>query len=277
MHKATITVALAAASLLALSACKQQSAANDVAPAQTRSAGDINGTWKADLDSVQFDQKPDEFLLQAGQYTCKSCVPQVTVPADGAFHPITTPSADSLAVKVIDDHNVTRTAKKGGRQTGETKLMVSADGNTLTGSFTDTSMEGAPAGKGEFTETRAGPAPAGAHAISGQWKPTKLANFNAEALTFTYNVEGDMLHMKSGTGQSFDAKFDGPPVKINGDLAGTMASVKRTADGGFEETDRRDGKVVGVYNFSIDANGKGHGRFENKEDGSKVTFTATKQ
>ncbi len=277
MHKATIIAALAAASLLALSACKQQPAANEAAPAQTASAGDINGTWKADLDSVQFDQKPDEFLLQAGQYTCKSCVPQVTVPADGAFHPIKTPAADSLAVNVVDDHNVTRIAKKGGRQIGETKMTVSADGNTLTGSFTDTSMAGAPAGKGEYTETRVGPAPAGAHAISGQWKPAKLANFNAEALTFTYNVEGDMLHMKSGTGQSFDAKFGGPSVKINGDPAGTMASVKRAADGGFEETDSRDGKVVGVYNFSVDANGKGHGRFENREDGSKVTFTATKQ
>lgn len=275
MHKATITAALAAASLLALSACKQQPAANEAAPAQTASAGDINGTWKADLDSVQFDQKPDEFLLQAGQYTCKSCVPQVTVPADGAFHPITTPSADSLAVKVVDDHNVTRTAKKGGRQIGETKMTVSADGNTLTGSFTDTSVEGAPAGKGEFTETRVGAAPAGAHPISGQWKPAKLSNFNAEALTFTYNVEGDTLHMKSGTGQSFDAKFDGPAVPIKGDLGGTTASVKKT-DSGFEETDSRDGKVVGVYNFSVDANGKGHGHFENKEDGSKVTFTATK-
>lgn len=279
MHKATITAALAAASLLTLTACnKQPGAANESAPAGTAaaSADAINGTWKADLDSVRFDQKPDEFLLQAGQYTCKSCVPQVTVAADGAFHPITTPAADSLAVKVVDDHNVTRTARKAGRQVGETKMTVSADGNTLTGSFTDTSVEGAPAGKGEYTETRVGPAPAGAHGISGQWKPAKLANFNAEALTFTYNLEGDTLHMKSGTGQSFDAKFGGPAVKINGDLAGTMASVKRTANGGFEETDSRDGKVVGVYTFSVDANGKGHGTFENKEDGSKITFTATK-
>ena len=48
------------------------------------------------MNSVQFDQKPDEMLLQAGQYSCKSCVPAVTVPADGAFHPITTPYADSI-------------------------------------------------------------------------------------------------------------------------------------------------------------------------------------
>jgi hypothetical protein len=276
----TITAALAAASLLALAGCKQtttggnEAAENASAPA---SAAAIDGTWKADVDSVQFDQKPDEYLLQAGQYSCKSCVPSVTVAADGAFHPISTPYADSLAVKVVDDHNIVRTSKKSGRQVGETKVTVSADGNTLTGSFTDTSSPNGPAGKGTFVETRVGPAPAGAHAVSGQWKPSKLQDFNAEALTFTFKTEGDTVHMSSGTGQSYDAKFDGPDVPIKNDIAGTTASVKKTGDSSFQEIDKRGGKVVGVFDFSVSADGKGHGSYENKEDGSKVTYTATKQ
>ena len=61
-------------------------------------------------------------------------------------------------------------------------MSVSADGNTLTGSFNDTSVENAPPSKGEYTETRLSPAPAGAHAVSGQWKTTEVANFNAEAI-----------------------------------------------------------------------------------------------
>lgn len=280
MHKA-ITTALAAASLLALAACQQTTtggneagnAAAGNALATAASAG-IDGTWKADVNSVQFDQKPDELLLQAGQYSCKTCVPPVTVSADGAFHPITAPYADSMSVKVIDDHHVVRASKKGGKQVGETKMSVSPDGNTLTGSFTDTS--GSNTGTGTFVETRVGPAPAGAHAISGQWKPTKLQDFNTAALTFTYKVDGDTLHSSSGTGQSFDAKFGGPDVPIKGDNAGTTASVKKTGDNSFEETDKRDGKVVGVFNFSVDANGVGHGVYENKEDGSKVTYTATR-
>jgi hypothetical protein len=273
MHK-TITVALAAASLLALAACKQTTTGgNEAGNAVAASAG-IDGTWKADVDSVQFDQKPDEMLLQAGQYSCKSCVPPVTVPADGAFHPITTPYADSMSVKVVDDHNVVRTSKKGGKQMGQTKVSVSQDGNTLTGSFTDTS--GSNTATGTFVETRVGPAPSGAHAISGQWKPSKLQDFNTAALTFTYKVEGDTLHSSSGTGQSFDAKFGGPDVPIKGDNAGTTASVKKTGDNSFAETDKRGGRVVGVFNFSVDANGVGHGAYENKEDGSKVTYTATR-
>jgi hypothetical protein len=281
MHKSIMT-ALVAASIIALGACNKQAGSNE-ASAETNAAtpgvgGDlISGTWKADVDSVVFDQKPDEMLLTGGQYSCKSCVPTYTVAADGGFHPVNLPYADSMAVKVVDDHSIVRTSKKGGKQTGEVKIAISADGNTLTGNFVDTSNPSGPAGKGTFVETRVGAAPAGAHAISGQWKPSKLQDFNSEALTFTYRLDGNILHMNSGTGQSYDASLDGTDVPIKGDIGGTTASVKKTGDDSFEETDKRDGKVVGVFNFSVDADGKGHGVFENKEDGSKVTYTATKQ
>lgn len=275
MHKTTMA-ALGAVSILALAGCKQAATGNEAGgnAAAATSGSPIDGTWKADISSVQFDQKPDEMLLQGGQYSCKSCVPSFTVAADGAFHPVSLPYTDSMAVKVVDDHNVTRTSKKGGKQVGETKLSVSPDGNTLTGAFTDTS--GTQTATGTFVETRVGPAPAGAHAISGQWKPSKLQDFNAAALTFTFKVDGDTLHNSSGTGQSFDAKFGGPDVPIKGDNAGTTAAVKKTGDNSFEETDKRAGKVVGVFNFSVDANGVAHGVYENKEDGSKITYTATR-
>lgn len=280
----TFTAALAAASLIALAGCKQttvagnEAAANESANAAApAAAGSIDGTWKADIDSVQVSQKPDEYLLQGGQYSCKSCVPSFTVAADGAFHPVSLPYADSYAVKVVDDHNIVRTQKKGGRQVGETKVTVSADGNTLTGSFNDTSVANAPPSKGEYTETRVGPAPAGAHAISGQWKTSKLANFNAEQLTTTYKLDGDTLHMSSPSGYSYDAKLAGPDVPIKGDIAGTTASVKKLADGSYQETDKRDGKVVGVATFLAAGDGKLHIVSEDKLAGSKFTYTATKQ
>lgn len=280
----TLTAAFAAASLIALASCKQttvagnEAAANESANAAApAAAGSIDGTWKADIDSVQITQKPDEYLLQGGQYSCKSCVPSFTVAADGAFHPVSLPYADSYAVKVVDDHNIVRTQKKGGRQVGENKLTVSADGNTLTGSFNDTSVANAPPSKGEYTETRVGPAPAGAHAISGQWKTSKLANFNAEQLTTTYKLDGDTLHMSSPSGYSYDAKLDGPDVPIKGDIAGTTASVKKLADGSYQETDKRDGKVVGVATFLAASDGKLHVVSEDKLAGSKFTYTATKE
>ena len=95
----TRMAALAAASLLALSACKQTTNADNTA------ANKIDGTWKADLSSVQIDQKPDELLLKAGQFSCPTCTPPLTVAADGAMHPVTgRPYADMMSVKADDDH-----------------------------------------------------------------------------------------------------------------------------------------------------------------------------
>ena len=212
-----ITAALAAATLLAIAGCRQTNVggneASENASASAAAAGSVDGTWKADIDSVKFDQKPDEYLLAGGQIP-GILLPTYTVAADGAFHAVSLPYADNISVKVVDDHNVVRTAKKGGRQIGETKMGVSADGNTLTGSFTDTSVENAPPGKGEYTETRVGPSPAGAHVVSGQWKPEKLSNFNPESLTIALKVEGDTFHFSSPSGYSYDAQIGGGDVPI---------------------------------------------------------------
>ena len=278
MHK-SITAALAAVSIIALGACNKQPASNEAAANGNASApaaaGDINGTWKADIDSVQFDQKPDEYLLQAGQYSCKSCVPTYTVAADGAFHPVKLPYADELSVKVVDDHSIQRTAKKDGRQVGDTKMTISADGNTMTGEFNDTSVPNAPPGHGQFTETRVGPAPAGAHAVSGQWKPGKLSNVNPESLTIAIKIDGDMFHFSSPSGYSYDATIGGGDVPIKGDLAKTTAAVAKSGDS-YVETDTRDGKVVGTTTFSVGSDGKLHVVGEDKLSGSKTTWTATK-
>ena len=283
MHK-TVTVAMAAASLLALSACKQtmtgSNESGNVAGgnASATAAGEgMNGTWKADLSTVQIKQKPDQMLLEDGQFSCPTCTPPLTLAADGAFHPVTRPYADSMSIKVDDDHTVTRTAKKGGTVTNTGKYTVSGGGKTLTIDFTDSSTPNAPPTKGSFTETRVAAAPAGAHAISGSWKPDKYSNINDEALTVTYNVSGDTLHMSSPSGQSYDAKLDGSDTPIKGDTAGTTASVKKVGDNSYEETDKRGGKVVSVITFTVGADGKLHVTSVNKRNDSTMTYLANRQ
>lgn len=273
--------ALAATSLFALAGCKQTATNGNGAngssnAAASTSATSIDGTWKADISSVQFDTKPDEMLLQGGTFTCKSCTPAYSVPADGAFHPVSLPYADSDAVKVDDAHSITETSKKAGKQVSESTLTASADGNTLTIKFTDTSTPGS-AAKGEVTETRVGPAPAGAHAISGQWKPTKLSNFNDAALTFTLNVNGDTYRSSSPDGTSFEAKIGGGDVPVKGDIAGTTVSVTKLGDNSYKVTRKRNGKVVGDTTYTVGADGKMSGIGHNAESGSTMKWTATKQ
>jgi hypothetical protein len=281
MHK-TIMVALTAASLLALSACKQATTGNAAenassnagAPAAT-GADAFNGTWKTDVSSIKMDTKPDQYLLKAGQFSCPTCTPPIAIAADGAFHPVSRPYADQMSVKVDDDHNVTRTNQKGGKTTYQQKFTVSPDGNTLTIAFNDTS--GSKPVTGSFTESRAAPAPSGSHAISGSWKPEKLSNMSDEGLLITFNADSDMLHMSTPSGVGYDAKLDGTETPLKGDIGGTTVSVKKLADGSYQETDKRGGKVVDVVTMTVGPDGKLAFKDENKQNGSTTSSVANKQ
>lgn len=282
--RTTLTAALAAASLLALAGCKQMNTASNSTTTTTENSstttaasGNIDGTWKADVTSAKWDQKPDEYLLQGGKYDCKTCTPPWSASADGTFHPVTgQPYFDQASIKVVDDKTVERAAKLKGRDVSSTTMKVSADGNTLGIDFKDMSIANAPPTSGHFEETRVGTAPAGAHAISGSWKPSKAENINAEALTVTFKSDADMLHMSSPSGTSYDAKLDGTDTPIKGDPAGTTASVKKLADGSYEETDKRGGKAVSVTTYTLGADGKLTTVSESKLDGSKFSYSASK-
>ena len=276
--KRTMMAALAACSILALAGCKQSGGANDQNAAAAAGGASIDGTWKADLSTVQMDSKPDQLLLKDGKYSCSTCTPPLALDADGAFHPVTGRSyADSIAVKVDDDHSITRTDKKDGRVTSEDKYSVSSDGNTLTIDFTDSSTPNVAPVKGSFVETRAGPAPAGAHAVSGSWKPSKYNNVSDEALTVTYKLDGDTLHMTTPAGQSFDAKLDGSDAPVKGDIGGTTVSVQKGSDGAFTITEKRAGKVQSVATLSPGSDGKLSVSSENKQNGSTMKYVADKQ
>ncbi|HEV2595926.1 MAG TPA: hypothetical protein VGU01_12060 [Sphingomicrobium sp.] len=282
------TAAFAAIAVLALAGCKQATTggnstatttttSTDNASATATAGSGINGTWKADVASAKWDQKPDQFLLQNGTYSCKTCTPPWSVQADGAFHPVTGhPYYDEVAIKVVDDKTVQQSTKLKGRDTGGSTIKVSADGNTLGIDFNDKTIANAPPSTGHVDESRVAAGPAGAHAISGAWKPSKAQNINIESLTITLKADPDMLHMSSPGGTSYDAKLDGTDTPIKGDPAGTMASVKKLSDNSYEETDKRAGKVVSVTTFTVGADGKLTGVSENKLDGSKFSWTANK-
>jgi len=283
--KKTATAALAAASLIALVSCRQttvggNAAGNAVASenASAAAGATIDGTWKTDVSTIKTERKPDQFLLQGGQFSCPTCVPPLTVAADGNFHPVTgRPYADHISIKVDDDHNVTRVGQKNGKTTSTVKYSVSADGNTLTANFTDSSTPGAKPVTGSLTGTRVGPAPAGAHLISGSWKLSGPKSMSDEGLTATFREENGMLHMSTASGQSYDAKLDGSDTPIKGDIGGTTASVKKLGDNVYEETDKRGGKVVDVMTMTIGADGKMSVKDESKVMGAVTTYTATKQ
>ena len=170
MMKSVMAV-LSGVSILALGACqKSGSTTNETTNTTTTttaasSQSGIDGTWKADVTTAKWDQKPDEYLLQNGKYDCKSCTPPLSVPADGAFHKVTGhPYYDETSVKVVDDKTLQQASKLKGRDTGGATMKVSADGKTLGIDWNDKTVANAPPSTGHVDETRVAAGPAGAHA-----------------------------------------------------------------------------------------------------------------
>ena len=240
----------------------------------------LNGTWKIDMSKVEFPKKPDVFLLQNGMYECKSCNPAYKIKADGTDQAVTGhPYVDTIAIKVDNDHQITETDKKGGKVVGNSTVTASADGKTVTYSFKDSSnTNGGPPviGKGQAVLVMKGPP--GSHAISGSWRTTKMESLSDNAIVWSYKVNGDTITMTNPTGQTYTAKLDGTDAPMKGDPGTTSVSVKMLGKDTFEETDKRQGKVIGVFKMTLAADGKSaKASFEDKLQNRTTEFNAMKQ
>jgi hypothetical protein len=249
-----------------------------VMPVLAMGQSPFEGTWKFDMSTVQFPTKPDVFLLQNGMYECKTCTPPIKIKADGTDQKVTgDPYSDSMSVKVIDDNNVESMSKKDGKVVGTAKNAVSSDGDTLTVNWT---YSGNPSGgtqTGSYTEKRVAKGPAGANLLSGSWR-TEKADASADALTFTYKVNGDELTMTDPTGDSYVAKLGGPDAPYKGDPGITSASVRMLGKDTLEETRKRDGKVIGILKTTVSADGKtAKCVYEDKLHGTTTKADALKQ
>lgn len=227
------------------------------APATAQTAPSFTGTWKGDPASAKLPTKPDVFELKNGRFSCSSCVPAVSVKADG------TPQAasghdywDHIAVKATDPRTISYTYYRKGKVTSESTDTVSADGNTLTSSWRSNDNAKGIQQSGTGTETRVAPAAAGAHAASGSWKQAAIEAISESNLLITLKDNGEGLMLSLPSGESYDAKFGGAAVPIVGDPAGTTAKVRRVNATTIEETDMRGGKVVYVYLMTLAPDGK---------------------
>jgi len=216
----------------------------------------FDGTWKLDVNSIQFDPKANVYLLQSGMYDCQTCVPPIKIKADGTDQKVIgDPYNDRMSFKVIDEHNAETTSKKDGKIVGTSKYVVSADGNTLTTDWTYSGNPNSGTQTGHYTEKRVGMAPSGAHLISGSWQfQTQNASENTD-LIWTYKVSGNEMAMTSRGGQSYTAKLDGTDAQFKGDPGTTSVSARMIGKNKYEETLKRDGKVITVNTSTISDDG----------------------
>jgi opacity protein-like surface antigen len=240
----------------------------------------FDGTWKIDINKADFGKKPDVFLLKDGMYSCKTCVPAYTVKADGNDQAVSGhPYYDSVAIKVVSDHEIQETDKKGGKTVGTSTSKVSADGNTVMFSFVDSSnTNGGPPVTGKGEAVRVAPGPAGSSALSGSWRTSKIEGLSDNATLTKYMVMGGELMMSSPTGQTYTAKLDGTEAPMKGDPGVTSVSVKMMGKNMLEETDKRNGKVIGVFKMTIQPDGKtANASYDDRLMNRTSTFVMMKQ
>jgi hypothetical protein len=240
----------------------------------------FDGTWKMDMNKVDFPKKPDVFLLQNGTYACKTCTPPYEIKADGTDQSVTGhPYFDTVAIKVVSDHEIEETDKKNGSVVVTSTSTVSSDGNTVMFTFTDSSnTNGGPPVTGKGEAIRVAKGPTGSDAVSGSWRTTKIEGLSDNATVWTYKVSGDEITMTNPTGQSYTAKLNGTDAPMKGDPGITSVSVKMMGKNTLEETDKRDGKVIGVFKITVASDGKtARASYDDKLQNRTTSLSAMKQ
>jgi hypothetical protein len=241
----------------------------------------FDGTWKVDMNKVDFPKKPDVFLLQGGRYACKTCTPPYEVQADGTDQAISgNPYVDTVAIKLVGDHAIEETDKKNGKVVATSTANLSPDGNTMTFTFSDNSnTNGGPPVTGKGEATRVAKGPAGSNPISGSWRTTKMESLSDNATAVTYKVSGNEITMTNPTGQTYTAKLDGTDAPMKGDPGITSVSLKLIGKNTLEETDKRDGKVIGVWRITVAPDAKtAKASYEDKQQNRTTDFpNITKQ
>jgi hypothetical protein len=236
----------------------------------------FDGTWKFNLTGAKYSEKPETFGIKNGSYTCDTCIPKISVKADGTDQKV--PGAkgyDTLAVKAVDDKTTQFTRKQAGKVVSESTDTVSADGKTLSFKFKNYPPQGEPV-TGGGSMTRVGVAPAGASASSGSWKMQKLDNISDNGMMVTFKGSADGLMMSSPTGESYDAKFDGKDYPVKSDRSGGTISLKKLSDSSIQETYKQDGKPVAVNEMTVAGNTM---KLTTKDPrrGTTESYTANKQ
>jgi hypothetical protein len=226
-------------------------------PAGAMAQSAFDGTWKVDLGKLELPKKPDAYVLQNGMYECKTCAPAYKVKADGSDQKVSgNPYADMVAVKVVDDHTMMQTSKKGGKVVSTFTFKVAADGKTASFEFNDSSDSNAAPVTGKGSAMRIAAGPAGSHVMSGSWRTTSYENVSDNGLSFTYKMSGDSLSMTTPTGQSYTAKTNGAEAQYKGDPGITSVSIMAMGKNTLQETDKRNGKIIGTSTMTVSADGK---------------------
>jgi hypothetical protein len=245
-------------------------------PAASFAASAFDGSWTFSAQHIQLSKKPIVLVLNNGEFSCKTCLISRPIKADGTDQKIKgDPNFDSAAITVVDANTVTETHKLDGKTVNTVKWVVAADGKSIVRD--DTDQYGSDPTFYVERYTRIADAPAGAHAVSGSWRASKMISASGPGVVVKYGMTDDGFTMSSN-GQSYSAKFDDKTYPVKGDPTKTMVNLKKVSDTEVIETDSQKGMVVEVEDMTVSADGKTIHVVDTQTHGNRVArydFTKT--
>lgn len=219
-------------------------------------AGPFTGTWVAELDS-QSGLGQDVYLVSNGIYSCTSCSPPRTYPADGHMHGIHgDPDVISESVTIAGPRTiVTRIVEPA--MTRTTTMTVAVDDRTATYVSIDYRQGIKQPLKTVYLARRVAPSPPGAHAASGTWQGVAYQSVPELIRTTELRDDQGRFTYRVPAGVSYTARIGGGFAPVHGPNAEHMnASVERVDPRTLVETRLRDGKTIAVRTFALSADGK---------------------
>ncbi len=238
----------------------------------------FDGTWRLNTNDAQVNVT-ERFLLKDGVFSSAAYDPPIKdVKADGQPNPANgAPYYDSVTVRVIDDCTVDYTSTRNGKLVDDSKVTISEDNKTATRDDNFVSESGQKNHESDLWK-RLEDGPPGSHKISGTWQPVKIENASDSLRDIIYKVTENGLAMHDGQGDSYDAKFDGKDYPYRGDPGTTGVSLKKIDDHTFEESYKRDGKIINIWRWTVQPGGKTMQlAIQDKLHDTTLNFTASKQ
>ena len=248
-------------------------------PTALLAQGPFDGIWVAKLDTIQFPQQPETYLLQNGEYECSTCVPKIKVKADGEDHMVAgSPYFSAIAVHVADLNNIQITEKLREKTVYSEIDTVSADGNTLIEKITDTAAPNGEPATATETYKRVNPGPAASSPISGSWQAEKIEGTSENGMSVTYHSTNDGLEASNPSGEGYSAKFDGKEYPIRGEPAHNTVSLQRIDANTIVETDKQDGVIHYQVRMTVSPDGKSMQVTEtDNERGAQMNYAMVKK
>jgi hypothetical protein len=200
-------IALAAAAALILLG------ASRAAPA----ASPFDGTWVDDLKTQMGEAGFDTYLVANGVYTCNSCQPPRSYPADGKMRPVrgdvsvlsesaAVAGQRTLVTRVVD-HEMTR----------ETTMTVAPDGTSATYVSLDAWPGRTRRLRTEYRAARVARAPPGTHPVSGSWRGVGYVAVPEEYRSVTLYEAAGLFTRSNFRHGRYTARIDGAAAPITGD------------------------------------------------------------